>query len=323
MILPILVIIFACPSSSLVRVISPFRRATSFGTSAAAGFLKTTRPTITTLYIGKGVAKCYRWKEEPNEIEVTVTVPPSTRTKDIVFKVTPTSVDLRYVKNDTSIVLLDGSRPLRGKVSMDGTFWSISDNEERSGREVTVMIEKNKRKGEFEVETDWEGVFEDEEDDDIISRVYRVPEELDVRDYCKRELNVDIDNIDMSKVDKTMFSTTNMTQNVLQDLKKGGYVREVTRQGDLEFIEENDGSQKEFKQSIPFIDNEDSSAKTANDSSETFESSDNTAAGPIDRLTVARLKEILREQNLKVSGTKQELQERLRNHVQSVIDKNK
>lgn len=131
------------------------------------------------------------------------------------------------------------------------------------------------------------------------------------------------DNIDMSKVDKTMFSTTNMTQNVLQDLKKGGYVREVTQQGDLEFIEENDGSRKEFKQSIPFIDNEDSSAKTANDSSETLRSSDDTAAGPIDRLTVARLKEILREQNLKVSGTKQELQERLRNHVQSVIDKNK
>lgn len=123
----------------------------------------------------------------------------------------------------------------------------------------------------------------------------------------------------MGKVDKTMFSTTNMTQNLLQDLKKGGFVREVTQQGDLEFIEERDGSRKELEQSIPFID-------TASSFHDTAAKTDNVTisatADPIDSLTVARLKEILREQNLRVSGTKQELQDRLRNHVQSVIDQN-
>jgi hypothetical protein len=153
----------------------------------------------TSLYIGRGVAKHYRWKEEPNEIEVTVKVPANTRTKDILFKVTPTTVDLRYNassslgnKNnddDAANMLLSGERTLRGKVCIDGTFWSISDNP--PDREVTVTMEKNKRKGEFEVETDWEGVFVDD-DDEVIFRDYKEPEELDVRDYCKRELKVDI-----------------------------------------------------------------------------------------------------------------------------------
>lgn len=124
----------------------------------------------------------------------------------------------------------------------------------------------------------------------------------------------------MSKVDKTMFSTTNLTQNLLQDLKKGGFVREVTQQADLEFVEERDGSQKEFKQTIPFIDRTPSS-ETKSDTTTTTTTA-TTTTDPIDSLTVARLKEILREQNLKVSGTKQELQDRLRNYVQSIVDKN-
>lgn len=157
----------------------------------------TSSSSSTSLYIGRGVAKHYRWKEEPNEIEVTVKVPANTRTRDILFKVTPTTVDLRYnsnnstgtTANDTSVILLSGDRSLRGKVCLDGTFWSISDNP--PDREVTVIMEKNKRKGEFEVETDWEGVFVDD-DEEVLLRDYKEPEELDVREYCKRELKVDI-----------------------------------------------------------------------------------------------------------------------------------
>lgn len=40
---------------------------------------------------------------------------------------------------------------------------------------------------------------------------------------------------------------------------------------------------------------------------------------PIDMLTVVRLKEILREQGLKASGTKQVLRDRLRTHVHSLL----
>ena len=39
---------------------------------------------------------------------------------------------------------------------------------------------------------------------------------------------------------------------------------------------------------------------------------------PIDMLTVKRLKDILRDQKLKVSGNKQELRDRLRAHVKTL-----
>ena len=41
---------------------------------------------------------------------------------------------------------------------------------------------------------------------------------------------------------------------------------------------------------------------------------------PIGSLTVSRLKQILREQGLKVTGNKEELQQRLRDHVQSQLN---
>jgi hypothetical protein len=49
---------------------------------------------------------------------------------------------------------------------------------------------------------------------------------------------------------------------------------------------------------------------------------DPKAADPIGMLTVKRLKDVLRAQGLRVSGSKQELQDRLRGHVQSIIQDN-
>ena len=44
------------------------------------------------------------------------------------------------------------------------------------------------------------------------------------------------------------------------------------------------------------------------------------AVDPIEALTVARLKEILRSRGLKISGNKKELQDRLREEVSSMLD---
>jgi hypothetical protein len=46
------------------------------------------------------------------------------------------------------------------------------------------------------------------------------------------------------------------------------------------------------------------------------------AKDPIDTLTVAKLKEVLKARGLKVSGNKKELQERLRTEVQSMLQSN-
>lgn len=326
----------------------------------------------TTLFGGTGVAQTYSWKEEQFEIELSVTVPKSTKAKDISFKILPKSVHLTVGDQ----IYLDGSRQFRGMVDVDGTFWSFVDepsNEE--GRKVCITMEKliNPPDDSFEVvEYDWGGIYsEEEEKDELVSKEYEKPEELDIRDYAA-SLGVDIDNIDMSKVDKSMFSSgLNMTKNTLDQLSEAGLVNEVTRQKDgSEFINNGDpfqslgkGIGKEEmdaaginqaldnnkpKVPIPFLDDDapwtksmpveeargsdnedisttlpivDDAAKATETtiSSETKNVKQQRNADPIDLLTVARLKEILRAENLKVSGNKKELQDRLKAHIASRI----
>eukprot|EP00521_Asterionellopsis_glacialis_P007954 CAMPEP_0195287324 /NCGR_PEP_ID=MMETSP0707-20130614/4433_1 /TAXON_ID=33640 /ORGANISM="Asterionellopsis glacialis, Strain CCMP134" /LENGTH=453 /DNA_ID=CAMNT_0040347071 /DNA_START=160 /DNA_END=1521 /DNA_ORIENTATION=+ len=392
-----------------------------------------TRSTRTSLQNGVGIAKDYCWREDALEMDITVTVPANTRAKDIIFKAKQTSIDLRLkvnpdeledaMKNSTitnngntdEIVLLDVNRKMRGRVSLDGTYWVISDKEnDRSQREITVTIEKNViAKDDFDVvDFDWGGVYLNDEDD-ILSKNYEEPEELNVREYAA-SLGVDIDNINMSMVDKSMFSSgLNMTQKTMDQMAKAGYIQEVTQQADgTEFvtdedtgeavpfsrfgedtsigqdeiqnaIKDGDSSDSSRSPKIPFLDtpspwnknvpvqdvtignetvkaaivpehdnsNSPSSVSTTTaaeaDAVETTQTSSKTndvpsssspppsaseeeeivvdpknASDPIDLLTVKRLKEILREQGLKVSGNKKELQDRLRIHVQSKLKDN-
>ena len=78
--------------------------------------------TSTILNNGVGTASTYTWNEEQFEIEVKLTVPPKTTTKDIKFKCSSQSIDLRLLNcaNDNNNdgdgnnigekILLDGSR---------------------------------------------------------------------------------------------------------------------------------------------------------------------------------------------------------------------
>jgi hypothetical protein len=322
----------------------------------------------TALQGGYGVATSYSWSEEPFEVDVRVKVPPDTRAKDIVFRATPRSIDLRIDGREEP--LLDGSRNMRGRISLDGTFWVISDDEEDSSqRVVTVTIEKSVKtpKDDFEIiEYDWGGVYPNDEEE-VEERKYEEPEELNIREYAA-SLGVDIDNIDMSMVDKTMFTSgLNLTKSTMDEISKAGYVQEVTQQSDgTEYITNEEGdvvpfdalgdtiASDEIRQTsrIPFLDTNspwntavpvddlhedgpnnvakelaarpESHEMSASDSeSEALDKDadapDPKAADPIDMLTVKRLKDILRTQGLKVSGSKPELQDRLRGHVQSII----
>ena len=251
---------------------------------------------------------------------------------------------------------------------MDGTFWALDDDDNDS-RKVTVTIEKSTRtpKDDFEVvDYDWRGVYPNDETE-VLERVYQEAEELDIREYAA-SLGVDIDNINMSMVDKTMFSSgLNLTRSTMDELSKAGYVQEVTQQSDgTEYVTNEDGSAVPFSRlgdtvgddeiqsvapKIPFLDtnspwnnavpvddlNEDGTMKepavgvtqddvelpkdaTVATESESDDVLDpKQASDPIDMLTVKRLQEILRAQGLKVSGSKQELQERLRGHVQTKL----
>lgn len=320
------------------------------------------------LFGGYGVATSYRWKEEAFEIDVTVKVPRETRAKDVLFRPTVKSIDLR-LKGDDEVILLDGSRPLRGRVNMDGSYWVISDPEDKDGsyREVTVTIEKLIRtpQDDFEVvEYDWKGVYSNDTEE-VLERKYDEPEELNVREYAA-SLGVDIDNINMSMVDKTMFSSgMNITKSSLDELNKAGLVKEITRQADgTEYEIDDEGNAVEFSKfgdiisvdemesleqtppkQIPFLDTDspwhstirvdDTTNQTyvkqtrkftrsafAEDSAKELDeerTNPTDARDPIDNLTVKRLKEILKSQGLKVTGTKKELQDRLRKQVNSLL----
>ncbi len=205
---------------------------------------------------GYGKGNNYNWTEEAFEIEVTVgPLPRSALAKNIRFKATPTSVDLRYLRpdEDSPLVLLDGSRKLRGRIHVDGTFWAFSDlTDDPSHRFITVTIEKNIRgaKDDFDiVDYDWKGVYPKDEGE-VSKRHYDTPEELNVREYAA-SMGVDIDNINMSMVDKTMFTSgLNLTQSSLEQMSKAGLVNEVTAQADgSEFvINPETGEQQPFSQ---------------------------------------------------------------------------
>lgn len=174
----------------------------------------------TALNGGTGVANTYSWNEEQFEIEVKINVPPRTSAKDIKFKCSSESIDLRLLNNnnanneddndgntnmkdDNEKVLLDGTRKTRGKICVDGTFWSIEGNPDKE-RQISITIEKSfipisSSEGTQTFETitefDWGGLYPNDEEE-VSSRKYDEAEELNVREYAAK-LGVDIDNIDM------------------------------------------------------------------------------------------------------------------------------
>ena len=176
--------------------------------------------------------------------------------------------------------ILCSTNSVRGQICVDGTFWAIDGNIEKE-RTVTITIEKHivplSSSGGTETydtltDFDWGGLYPNDEDE-VTYRKYDEPEELNVKEYAAK-LGVDIDNIDMSKVNKTMFGSGlgidaasnelenefqsnneanngkgfnfNITQSTLEQLTKVGLATEVVQQGDgTEYELGTDGSLNE------------------------------------------------------------------------------
>ena len=142
-----------------------------------------------------------------------------TCSKDIHFFGTPNTVNLKLVpsncvkKKDKLITLQDGKRMLKGEIQIDCTFWSINDAEIEidndtltMGREIMVTCKKKNWVADVETADDWQAVYKANlTDTETISLAYEPEVELDVRKYCMG-LGVNIDNIDMSKVNKSLFN---------------------------------------------------------------------------------------------------------------------
>ena len=109
-----------------------------------------------------------------------------------------------------------------------GTFWVFSDRR----RSITVTVEKYFAHSNDDMRVldyEWKGVYPND-DDEVSQRHYDEPEVLNVREYAA-SMGVDIDNINRSMVDETMFSSgLNLTQRTLDQLTDKGYLTEVTQQ---------------------------------------------------------------------------------------------
>ena len=304
------------------------------------------------LFSGYGIATNYTWKEEAFEIELTVRVPQSISSKDVRFKTTPTSIDLGYCSSaaetkDSVVQLLDPTRPLRGRVNLDGTYWMLGDDDaDTETRLLTVTIDKYLKtpSSDFEaVEFDWKGIYRDD-DAEVSKRHYDVPEPLNVRDYAGR-LGVDIDNMNMSMVDKTMFSSgLNMSQSALEEMQEAGYVSEeqITQQKDgLEFMTDDSGDAVPYSLEKDLLvepqeaadANDDGKPKIhqqvrnftraafAQDAAVSPPSPYQKGGDPILELSVEKMREVLRSQGLAADGSEQELRDRLRTQVNTLLQK--
>jgi len=258
----------------LLSFLSRTIRAFSILPTATTDLLKAKTATTTTkLYDGKGISKDgYEWIEDFMEIELRVKIPIGIRPKDIRFASKLFGIDLHYNdydedgNNKNVVQLLRPERRFRGPICIDGTFWNLEDDEDDENnnsattKTIVVNIEKNIRppSDDFEViDYDWGGVYEDETEDSIVWKNYTDLEEMDMREYAGR-MGVDIDNINMSQVDKTMFTSgLNMTQNTLDQLHKRGMVEEVTQQSDgKEYVTDEDGNAVPFENPIKAAGNE-------------------------------------------------------------------
>ena len=143
---------------------------------------------------------------------------------------------------------------------------------------------------------------------------------LDIKEYAA-SLGIDINNINMTMVDKTMGDGS--TDKRINGVRDGGGAVPVPPipfldtplpwQGggalaviDAETVEEENNSESGERATVSKEDGKPlSAAKRFKD--------------PIDSLTVVKLKKIPRKENLKVSGNKQELRDCLKTHVRSVL----
>merc|ERR1712150_83174 len=150
-------------------------------------------------------------------------------TKDVLFDVTPRSLELILkLETNEECILFEKGKKLNGLVDVENTLWTLSEKErtnepnhtETKEKELTVTISKHivVPSDPCEIfEFDWGCVYPD---DTIVYKKYDKKEDLDVEDYAS-SLGIDINNINMSIVEKNMFMKEfNETKNKLGNLTK-------------------------------------------------------------------------------------------------------
>lgn len=157
----------------------------------------------------------YSWVENDWEVDITIPLEKDTRKDDILFKLTPTSIKIGQVGKAS---LLLGGR-LRGKVTLDGSYWQIEKENNTELPHLKILLEKQDM--EASNRWDWEGILMDDEEK-ITFKKYQPHEKMDVKQYTHDMLGTE--SIDETLVDKSLF-------NVGIDETKEDLVKEWSEQG--------------------------------------------------------------------------------------------
>ena len=196
--------------------------------------------------IGSGETEGYRWTEGRDEVEVTLRAPAGTRARDVRFAVKSRSVRLSLAggaPDDSDAVLLDGE--LAGAVVVDGCYWSFDDEDEsvapppplprggdgdgdgdddggdddEPGVTITVRLEKAGSldpSGSGDMMADaWQGVLADEQPTVLAYDDSGGAGAFDIREYVEK-----MGGVNMSLVNKTMFSTQTLAPDAVAQFEK-------------------------------------------------------------------------------------------------------
>lgn len=236
----------------------------------------------------------YNWTENDFEVEVSLPIPSFTSTKDIDFSLRPRHLKLQVAGEAEP--RMDGQ--LRGKVTTDGSYWSIESGL-AGGKMLSIRLEK-KLGTRFDPEQ-WMGVLlhECEAEAEIFYQdEVNKDNEFNVEEYVDY-----LGGYDENLVDKSMFSLSNMTGDLVKELMESGLVQDNSGMPDWTEDEAlHPQSPGTLIQDATIIDSQVPVEKSQQD--ETI--------GEFDTMKVHELKESLRKRGLPVSGRKAELVSRLK-----------
>jgi len=250
------------------------------------------------LFGGKGNLPdgSYSWIENDEGLEVLIPVPISTKSSDVSMELTSKKIKLVVGGNETLV------GELRGKISVDGSYWSIETktNERQDTRVVSLKLEK--KEGTVFDPEEWMGIIMDKREANS-SLFYDVEkqDQFDIKEYIDS-----MGGYNEELVDKTMYS--GITDDLYEKLMSSGLVNDQV--GPVHGREKN---QTEGIPDAQVVSNEGVTEAAIGDSSgeQRFD---------VSSMTVVELKSALRARGLRVSGLKAALATRL---LDSISDREK
>ena len=159
----------------------------------------------------------YSWSEDDEELEVKLRVPASTSAEDVRFDLSQKRIMLKLASMDKPLI----AGELRGKVTTDGSYWSLEAREETGAETERLLVLRLEKKS--------DGMYDPEEWMGVILDASEQNAKLDYNLHEKEEFNIDeyiesMGGYDESLVDKNMFS--GLAKDIFDDMMDKGLIKD-------------------------------------------------------------------------------------------------